>query len=150
MKPFKEKLLEQCKFLLDRKIELISFAMDELRTSMENETKSSVGDKHETSRARMQSDHEKLAWQLDELKGQYELLNKVDLEKGTEVISNQNLVVTNKGLFFIVIPLGKVELEEKTVFVISPVSPLGKKMIGLKIADSVRVNETEYRIDAII
>lgn len=113
MKAFKEKLLEHCKFVLNRKMELISFSMDELKSSMENETKSSLGDKHETSRARMQSDHEKLAWQLDEIKGQYELLNKVDLERSTELISNQNLVVTNKGLFFIVIPLGKVELEEK-------------------------------------
>ncbi len=150
MKAFKEKLLEQCKFLLDRKIELISFAMDELRTSMENETKSSVGDKHETSRARMQADHEKLAWQLDELKGMYELLNKVDLERSTEIVSNQNLVLTNKGLFFIVIPLGKVDLEEKTVFVISPVSPLGKKLIGLKIGEEAKVNEATYKIEGIL
>lgn len=150
MKAFKEKLLEHCKFVLDRKIELISFSMDEIRGSMENETKSSLGDKHETSRARMQSDYEKLAWQLDELKGQYELLSKVDLERSTEVVSNQNLIVTDKGLFFMVIPLGKIEFEEKTVFVISPVSPLGKKLIGLKVAEEVKVNEIVYKIKDIL
>lgn len=150
MKAFKEKLLEHCKFVLNRKIELISFSMDEIRGSMENETKSSLGDKHETSRARMQSEHEKLAWQLDELKGQYELLNKVDLAKSTEVVSNQNLVVTDKGLFFIVIPLGKVEFEEKTVFVISPVSPLGKKLVGLKVSNTVELNDVQYKIVSII
>lgn len=146
MKAFKEKLLEHCKFVLDRKLELISFSMEEIRGSMENETKSSLGDKHETSRARMQSEHEKLAWQLDEIKGQYELLNKVDLQRSTEIVSNQNLVLTNKGLFFIVIPLGKVDLEEKTVFVISPVSPLGKKLIGLKIGEETKVNDLTYQI----
>ena len=67
---------------------------------MENETKSSLGDKHETSRARMQSEQEKLGWQMDELKGQYELLYKVDSEKSVEIISNQNLVYTNHGIFF--------------------------------------------------
>lgn len=150
MKAFKEKLLEHCKFVLDRKIELISFSMDEIRGSMENETKSSLGDKHETSRARMQSEHEKLAWQLDELKGQYELLNKVDLAKSTEVASNQNLIVTDKGLFFIVIPLGKVEFDEKVVFVISPVSPLGKNLMGLKAGEQVKVNEMVYKIERIL
>ena len=149
MKAFKEKLLEHCKFVLDRKLELISFSMDEIRGSMENETKSSLGDKHETSRARMQSEHEKLAWQLDEIKGQYELLNKVDIERSTEIVSNQNLVLTNKGLFFIVIPLGKVDLEEKTVFVISPVSPLGKKLIGMKVGEEVKVNDLDYKIESI-
>ena len=150
MKAFKEKLLEHCKFVLSRKIELLSFSIDEISGSMENETKSSLGDKHETSRARMQSEQEKLSWQLDELKGQQELLNKVDLDRSIEIVSNQNLVITDKGIFFIVIPLGKVELEGKTVFVISPVSPLGKKLIGLKISEEVRVNETLYKIKEII
>jgi hypothetical protein len=150
MKAFKEKLLEHCKFLLTRKIELISFSMDEISGSMENETKSSLGDKHETSRARMQSEQEKLSWQLDELKAQQELLNKVDLNRSTEQISNQNLVITDKGMFFIAIPLGKVELEGKIVFVISPVSPLGKKLIGLKVFEEIGVNEIAYKIEEII
>jgi len=150
MKAFKERLLDHCKATIRRKIELIAYAMDEIKGSMENETKSSLGDKHETSRARMQSELEKLSWQMDELKGQNEILQKVDLARSTDKITNENLVVTNKGLFFLVIPLGKVELEEKTVYVISPVSPLGKKLIGLKNGDEVLMNEVSYRIDQIL
>lgn len=113
---------------------------------MENETKSSAGDKHETARAKMQSEHEKLSWQMEELKAQYDLLHKFDRERGTEVTASQNLVHTNKGLFFIVIPLGKIEFEEKTVYVISPSSPLGKSLIGLRIAATTRVNNVDYEI----
>lgn len=150
MKSFKENLLNFCKATLRRKIELISYNMDEITGSMENETKSSLGDKHETSRARMQSELEKLSWQMDEFKGQYELLNKIDLAVTTDTISNQNLVQTNKGLFFIAIPLGKISFEDKTVFVISAVSPLGKKLIGLKIGDSIQMNDLSYSIEEII
>lgn len=146
MSSFKEKLLEYCKATLRRKIELISFSMDEISGSMENETKSSAGDKHETSRARMQSEHEKLAWQLDELKAQYELLNQVDLKRATDVVSSQNLVITNRSTFFITIPLGKVDLEEKTVYVISPNSPIAKKLLGLKVGEELMVNEIRYKI----
>ena len=150
MDPFKEKLLDYCKSTVRRKIELISFSMDEISGSMENETKSSLGDKHETSRARMQSEQEKLGWQMDELKGQYELLYKVDAEKSVETVSNQNLVYTTKGIFFIIIPLGKIEFEEKTIYVISPASPLGKSLVGLKINEKVKVNEFEYEVVEIL
>lgn len=150
MDPFKEKVLEHCKATVRRKIELIAFSMDEINGSMENETKSSAGDKHETARAKMQSEHEKLSWQLDELKGQYEQLNKLDKERSTEIISNQNLVYTDKGIFFIIIPLGKVEFESKIMYVISSTSPLGKALIGLKVDDRVKVNDFEYRILAVL
>ena len=150
MDSFKQKLVSYCKATLKRKIELISFSMDEIKGSMENETKSSAGDKHETARARMQSEYEKLAWQLDEVKGQLTLLERIDVKQNVAAVSNGNIVHTNKGVFFIAIPLGKVELDEKIVYVISPISPLGKKLIGLKVNEQMKVNDTVYKIDLII
>ena len=149
MTSFKGKIAEHCRFILERKIELVSFEMDEISASMENETKSSAGDKHETARARMQSEYEKLSWQLDELKGQFVLLEKIDPKEDSKIISNGNLVQTNKGLFFIAVPLGKVELDEKVIYVISPISPLGKKLMGLKVSEQVKVNDTVYKIEEI-
>lgn len=149
MNAFKENLLNHCKATVRRKIELIAYTMSEINASMENETKSSLGDKHETARARMQSELEKLSWQMDELKGQYELLQKFDKERSTDRITHQNLVRTNKGLFFLAIPLGKVELEGKLVFVISSISPLGKKLVGLKVGDEIQMNDVHYKIEEI-
>jgi len=150
MDPFKEKILDYCKSTVRRKIELISFSLDEISGSMENETKSSLGDKHETSRARMQSEQEKLVWQMDELKGQYELLRKMDTDRSVETVSNQNLVYTNSGIFFIVVPIGKIELEEKVIYVISSNSPIGKKMIGLKAGERFEMNGIHYVIERIL
>jgi hypothetical protein len=150
MNGYKEKLMSYCVATLRRKIELLSFSMEEIKGSMENETKSSAGDKHETARARMQSEYEKLSWQLDELKGQLVLLERIDIKAGVKVISNGNLVETNKGLFFISVPLGKVELDEKIVYAISQVSPLGKKLMGLKVGEQIKINDTVYAIEKII
>lgn len=138
--------MEFCKATLRRKIELISFSMDEINGSMENETKSSAGDKHETARSRMQTEFEKLQWQLEEIKSQFEFLQKVDLKRSTDIISSQNLVVTNLAIFFITVPLGKLELKGKSVYVISHNSPIAKKLIGLKVNDNLTVNAITYEI----
>lgn len=143
---FKEKLVDHCRDTMRRKIELVSFAMAELRGSMENETKSALGDKHETSRARMQAEHEKLAWQLEELKAQFEEFYKLDPHRSTEAVSSQNLVITDNGMFLILVPLGKVELEGRTVYVISPASPLGKALLGLKRKEKARINNFSYEV----
>ncbi len=150
MKTFKEKLLNHCKATLRRKIELIAFTMDEINGSMENETKSSLGDKHETSRARMQSELEKLSWQMDELKGQLRQLNKIELQAPTKIITGNPLVTTNQGTFFISIALGKIDFEEQVIFVISPTSPLGKALLGNSLHDTFRVNNFDYQVLSIL
>lgn len=149
MNAFKVKILEQCKkTLLDRKEHLTS-AIAELNASMENETKSSLGDKHETARARMQAEAEKLHRQRNELMDQIVLLQKTDLTRSTKNISAEHLVKTSNGLFFLCIPLGKIEIENQTVFIISPVSPLGQRLLGLKTGDSFTLNARNYTIEAI-
>lgn len=150
MDPFKERLIDYCRATLRRKIELLSFTMEEIKGSMENETKSSAGDKHETARARMQTEYEKLSWQMDELKGQYEVLDKVDPDRSVDVISRQSLVYTNRRIFLIIVPLGKIEFEEQSVYVISPDSPIGKKMTGLKCGNEFEMNGIFYSVSKIL
>lgn len=121
-------------------------ALGEMTESMSNETKSSAGDKHETARAKMQFEMEKLNQQLNELKLQWNELEKVDSSKLATSVGFGALVQTNKGLFFISISLGKIELEKEVVFVISPQSPLAQNMKGLKAKDTFEFNGNAYLI----
>jgi len=146
---FKAHVLEKCKAVINEKIARLQFDISEIDESMSNETKSSAGDKHETARARMQSEHEKLSRQLDELKTQVSVLNKIDLRQSSKTISIGNLVQTNKNCFFISIPLGKIVIDAKEVYIISPDSPLGKKFLGLEVLAEVKMNESNYIIDKI-
>ncbi len=143
---FKKTVLEACVFLLQKKIELLAYSLREISESMENETKSSVGDKHETARARMQFEQEKLKHQLLELKEQANELQRIDLSAKPVQLGFGTLVTTNKGLFFISIPLGKIEVEEKEIYVISLSSPLGQALKSKVLTESLRFNGSDYQI----
>ena len=146
MKELKGKVHEECRRVLAKKKEELEHAITELSGSMENETKSSLGDKHETSRARMQSQQEQLSRQLAELNTQI-----VDLEKLTNVQPSDSsfpgsLVQCNQGYFYISVALGKIKVEGTDVFVISPKSPMGQVISGLRNHSEFTVNQVQYRI----
>lgn len=149
MNLFKEKIAKRCETLLREKIQIVSLSVAEIRDSMENEGKSSSGDKHETARARMHLELEKLSLQLQELEKQMELLQKAMIHHDKNYTPSHKLVHTSKGVFFIAIPLGKVDVEGEAVFVISPASPLGRQLTKLNVGEQVQINETEYKIEAI-
>jgi transcription elongation GreA/GreB family factor len=125
---------------------MLAFAFDDLRESMESETKSSVGDKHETARAKMQSEQQGLHWQIEEVQGQLKELDRLDDQMQFHSAAFGALVQTNKGLFYITVPLGKVELESTNVYVISQVSPLGKVLLGQKKGKNFTFNSQVYEI----
>lgn len=115
-----------------------------------NETKSSAGDKHETSRAMMQLEQEKLGKQLKELEEQRSELEKIDISKPSVQIAKGTLIQSDKGFLFISIGLGKISVDGKTVFAISPQSPLGLKLLGKKENDVVEMNAVNYTIQKLL
>ena len=69
------------------------------------------------------------------------------------IISSQivkgSLVGTNKGYLFLSIAFGKISVDEKIIMAISPQSPLGIKLMGLRVNDSAQINGTNYFIESI-
>lgn len=115
--------------------------------SANNETKSSAGDKHETARTMMQLEQEKLGHQLKELQGQKSELEKIDISKPSTQIAKGTLIQSDKGFLFLSIGLGKISVEEKNVFAVSPQSPIGIKLLGKKENDVVEMNGVKYKIE---
>lgn len=140
MKDFKEALIRLCEQKLIEKARGLAKDVEELKQSMENETKSSVGDKHETARARMQAEEEKLSMRMREITDQTMQM----------VRSDKRLIITDKEIFLIAVALGKLELENKTVYVISAGSPLGNALIAGKAGETISFNQTDYHILEII
>ncbi len=144
---FKQKIYSHCLQLLNNKIDELENILKELGESAAKDTKSSAGDKHETARAMIQIEQEAITKQLKDVFEQ-----KVLLER-TEEIQNQSqtikgsLVKTNKGYLFLSIALGKITVDEKTVMVISPQSPLGIKLMGLKANEIAAINGMEYMVE---
>jgi hypothetical protein len=132
--------------LLNKKIEELNSALNNVTEAANNEVKSSVGDKHETSRAMMQLEQEKLSKQLKELLDQRSELERIDITRSSDYVTKGTLIQSDKGYLFLSIGLGKIVLDEKTVFVISPQSPLGMKLMGLRENDSTELQGMKYLI----
>lgn len=142
----KQNIYNHCLSILNQKIEELNSALSSAVESANNETKSSAGDKHETARAMMQLEQEKLSKQLSELLEQKSEFEKIDISKLYNQISKGTLIKSDKGYLFLSIGLGKIGVENKTVYVISPQSPLGKLLLGKKENDVVEMNNVKYTI----
>lgn len=145
---FKEKVYAHCVALLDDKINSLQKIVAELEEGSENDSKSSVGDKHETARAMMQLEQEKISTQLKELFTQRAELEKLAFVSGAE-IKKGSLVKTNRGYMFFAISLGKINVEREHVMVLSLQSPVGSKLAGLKVGDSAELYGVYYRAEEI-
>jgi hypothetical protein len=146
MIPSKQEILVICHSILKEKELNLEKELGEISASMEQETKSSAGDKHETARAHMQAREAQVKKQLAELNGQVSELERVNPLSPAGRTFTGSLVQTNKGFFFIAIALGKIKVQAIEVFVISPRSPMGKLLLGLENHAEFSLNGQMYRI----
>jgi len=129
-------ILAKAKTVLTSKQQDLLAMLDDLNDGLANDTKSSAGDKYETSRAMSQQEIDKVSVQLQEVKRQLALFPLLESNTGNLLIENGSLVETTTGLFFIGLPLGQLEVEGKAVFCISPTAPLAQKILGKKAGDT--------------
>jgi hypothetical protein len=146
MSSFKHSILSACKQVIHYKITLLNDALTELSESANVESKSSAGDKHETGRAMVHLEQEKLGKQLQEWQNQNALIERIDANKQITSIALGTLIETNRGFFFIASNLGKLEVDERDIICISLQSPLGEQFTKMKEGDAFEFNKTQYQI----
>jgi len=142
-----QKVHHACLALLGQKISLLENTLRELTEGAQNDTKSSAGDKHETARAMMQLEQEKIGRQLQDTLQQKGLLEKTGAEISSDRIVSGSLVKTDRGYLYVCIALGKVTVDDLAIMVISPQSPLGAKLLGLRAGETANINNTLYKIE---
>lgn len=145
----KAKLLAHCLQVSETKVSSLEEELDSTRQSVQSESKSTAGDKHETGRAMMHLEQEKLHQQLGEAKVVLAELQQIKANHSNTVIGLGSLVTTNKGLFFFAAGLGKVDLDGQTVFVVSTKAPIAKQFVGKQIGEQVNMNGTVYDIQVV-
>ena len=141
----KTRVHELCIQLVKDKIKLIDNLYLSNKNALDSSTKSSAGDKHETSRAMIHLDQEKLSIQLLELNKSLRILSQINIGEHSSVKMG-SLFKTDHSIFYISIGLGKVSLNGLDVFIMSPVSPLSQRLIGLNQNDSIEFNGITHNI----
>ncbi|MRI01238.1 3-oxoacyl-ACP synthase [Kriegella sp. EG-1] len=146
----KETCFNFCQSFVKQRLSRIQNNITSIQEALTSETKSSAGDKHETGRAMLQLEREKLGQQLAEAEKMKHTLAKVDISKSTEFVQLGSLVITSKANYFLAISAGEFKNEEVSAFCISIQTPIGQLLLGKAKDDVILFNGTEIIIAEII
>lgn len=142
----KIKLYRQCLAFAEQRIANAQAALDSATEAGNSEDKSSAGDKHETGRAMAQIDQENARKQLHESRELKNALQRINAEHSSPKVIAGSMVVTDKNTFYVAVAVGKLEVDGASVFVLSPASPIGQKLLGLGAGEQMEFNGQVYKV----
>lgn len=134
-----------CRMVAEERIERIQTSLKEAQAAANNETKSSSGDKYETTRAMMHLEIENLSGQLAEAQKLLKTLHVIPVES-TGVIGLGSIVRTNHGNFFLAVGAGKTTVEGEEYFLLSQSAPIAQAMLHKGIGEHIEINSRTFTI----
>ena len=146
MKDIKKLIYRELIIRQNEKIKNLQLLIKSTIDSRNSDTKSSAGDKHETSRAKIQTEIDHYSKQLSISLNQLHQLDSIDISLKNNKAVFGSLVVTNKATFFISIGLGKINIKSNDFFIISLDSPIGMIIKNKTINKSFQLRGVDYKI----
>lgn len=148
----KEILFSHCKAHLEKRIQTLEHRKKSLLHDLSAETKSSAGDKHETGRAMIQLEREKLGTQIKVLELNQKKLHSIKAHQNSHqnTIGLGSIVFTDKANYYISIAADFCKIDSKIFYCISSQSPIGRLLIGKTINDSIKFNGTDSTIHKVL
>jgi hypothetical protein len=151
MEAFKSKLYQRCMDFVLQRIDTAETALRQAQEASNDDTKSSAGDKFETTREMMQQDIARNKNLLFDGQQNLQLLSSLKgLASSGDTVRNGSLVYTSKGIFYISISAGQLNVEDQHVFAISAASPIGQLLIGRKAGESFSFNKNDYTVQEML
>lgn len=146
----KQKIYNLLQSQIQERITLAKQQMDSHKESLQSDTKSTAGDKHETGRAMIQMEYEGSVKQWNTANELQIALNRIDPKiTNNSEIGLGSLVNTNQGNYYLAASLGKVTVDKEDYFAISFASPIGKMLRGKKVGDEFNFMNKKYVIQGI-
>jgi len=124
--------------------------MASLKESLGAESKSSAGDKHETGRAMIHLEQERVqdtVGRLEHMRGI--LVQRAAQDKAVKRVSPGALVETTGPWVLVGVPLGKVQLPNALVLCVGVEAPLAQQWHGAQPGDQVALGSQKLTIQAI-
>mgnify|MGYP000152859284 CR=1 FL=1 len=145
----KNKLYEFCKEHVDNRILRIQDDISDIQAALASETKSSAGDKHETGRAMLQLEREKLGQQLKDAEKMALILTRISIAHKARTIVLGSWVKTSKSEYFLAVSAGEFTAGAESIYCISGGTPIGQLLLGKSIGDVISFNNEKIRIKEI-
>lgn len=111
------------------------------RGSMQSDTKSSAGDKHETARAMAQLEVDKLASAMANMQAMAGVLERIDPHSVHIACGEGSLLRTDRGVLYIAVGLGRLRVDDIDVQVISAQAPLAVLLRGARAGSTATFND---------
>ena len=143
-------LYELCLAFVAQRITTAKTALQQAREASNDDTKSSAGDKYETSREMAQQDIDRNKRLLMDAEENQHMLTLIKDLPANEIARNGSLVYTDNGNFYLSISAGLLNLKGKTFFAVSAVSPIGKMFLGKKAGENFDFNGKKYQLKEVI
>jgi len=121
---------------LQTKLTYLNTTLQQAIDSRNSDTKSSAGDKFETSREMAHIEIHKLEAEI--LKTQ-QFLYTVRKQEG-------RLITTDKGIFLILLPYGEIKIDNISIFCISNQAPISKLLVNTKVGNTFIFGTHSYTI----
>ena len=146
----REKLLAKCADYVEERVSRLQSSIKDLEHDLGNETKSSAGDKYETSREMINTEINKLQNQLQSFKKLKEVLAVIENRKASTTVQLGSIVKTSAANYFISIPVGEIKVEEEKYYAIGLNSPIGKLLLGKEKGEQFIFQQKEFSIKKIL
>jgi transcription elongation GreA/GreB family factor len=144
MKDFKKRLTEKC---IEHQQEVIKQLQREIEDAQQQANEyGQPKDRYDAYRTKLMRQIELYAKQLDKAKIVFDTLHKIPLEKKMNSVEFGAIVTTNKQNLFISAGLGKISLDGKEYYAISPQVPVFKALSGKQKGDTVTFNRNNFKI----
>ena len=145
----KQKIHQHYQQQVQDKIDAFRDMIDALTEDSKNDAKGSAGDKHETALSMMHIEQEKFNRKLSEFLDQKAILDKINPSIISKKVTLGSLAKANGMLLFVSTALPKIAIDNKTIFAVSPQSPLGSKLMGNEVGFEFEINGTKYLVDEV-
>lgn len=142
----KSEVIQTITEVIQDKRESLEAMIADLQESASQDTKSSMGDKYETSREMTKQEIIKLQAQLALISEQEVQLERMKTRAKRTSAGPGSLIETEQGIFFLGLALGKVETGGITVFCLSTASPFGKVLSGVETGDQISFRNKNIRV----
>ncbi|WP_300433748.1 transcription elongation factor [Christiangramia sp.] len=143
-------LIHICQEYLDKKVAVVRNAMNGLKEDLENESKSSAGDKYETGREMINIEWNKLTVQLNEYDRLAQILKRIEEHKPSRKAVLGSIVFTDAANYFISIPAGEIQIAGKKYYAVGVKAPVAQQLLGKEKGDQFVMNGKEFNIIEVI
>ena len=144
----KQRAHQQCLHWVKAKITDLEHIIGQMDQSGEVDTKSSMGDKYETSQAMMHLEKEKYQSQMAPVLSLQKVLYQINPQTSSQVIALGTFLDTDQGYIYLSIPAGVLTLEDMEFTAISPTSPLGQAFKEAELDQPFNFRGRSYRLQA--